>query len=245
MTYYNQRDYGRVAYPSSAYPSATVASSGCGPCCMSMVVENLGAGAFPPPASAAFALSVGARASSGTNMEVLGRAAAAKFGLLFTRTSDAGEAEAAVKSGKIAIVNVKGNTTGHKGLFSDGGHYVVLAAIEGNTAVVLDPYLYPGKFDKTGRKGKVSLKGNEARCALADLEADAKGYYVFGKKVNQTADIKESSVKVCGVSVPSLLRDGRNYVELRPMIDAINRGIAFMVEWDAREGACVKAGEDA
>lgn len=236
---YSQRDYADVAYPSPALPRATVASGGCGVCCASMVLENLGAGALPPPAMAEFAMGCSARVVGGTDMGILGNALAAKYPVKWTLTASIDKVLAAVeRKGAMAVANV-----GKAGLFSDSGHYVVVWGAEGGFVSVLDPYLYSGKFEKPGRKGKVTLSGKVARVSARDLDRDSKKYYIFEKTGDEEMEIKESTVKVLGASVPSLFMDGKNYVELRPMLDALNRGLALSATWDATAGAGVKAGE--
>ena len=49
------------------------------------------------------------------------------------------------------------------GLFTTGGHYIVLVADNDNTITVYDPYLYNGKFDTASRRGAgVIVSGNSA-----------------------------------------------------------------------------------
>lgn len=46
------------------------------------------------------------------------------------------------------------------GLFTTGGHFIVLVGIDGDTIKVYDPYLYSGKFELSSRRGKASVSGN-------------------------------------------------------------------------------------
>ena len=86
-----------------------------------MVVETLLGYPFPLEKSADFALEHGARVPGGTDMGVLSRA---------------------LEQGSIAVANVGGDRTGHKGVFSDSGHYlVVLAEAPDGRLVLADPYL--------------------------------------------------------------------------------------------------------
>ena len=49
------------------------------------------------------------------------------------------------------------------GLFTTGGHYIVLVAENNDTLTVYDPYLYSGKFDTASRKAAgVIVSGNSA-----------------------------------------------------------------------------------
>lgn len=183
MIYYNQRNYGSMAYPAPGYESATVKTSGCGPICMSMVIENLGAGSFPPEKSVALALSSGARVSGGTDMEKLAKAVCEKFPVKYSTTTSGDAAFSELRYNKaIVICNVKGDVGSYKGLFSDSGHYVVAAGIGEVYVTVLDPYLYPGKFDTAARRGRAVVNGNLVYCTPANLALDTKKYYIFEKK---------------------------------------------------------------
>lgn len=183
MSYYNQNDYAAIPYPHATRPNATVKSSGCGVCCMSMVVEGLTGQKWGPKDSAAYSISIGARASDGTDMATLSRETAKKFSLEYKITSDINGVVQAVKDGAWAIANVGGDRGNYTGLFSDGGHYVVVAAITGGKFIIWDPNLYAGKFNKSGRVGKVTVKGNDIYCVPEYLDRDCENrsprYYIF------------------------------------------------------------------
>ena len=67
------------------------------------------------------------------------------------------------------------------GLFCQQTHYVVISGAGSSFLSVLDPYLYPGKFDKPGRRGKVTLNGVTAYVSPEELDRDTKRYYIFEK----------------------------------------------------------------
>jgi hypothetical protein len=71
---------------------------------------------------------------------------------------------------------------GWTGVFSDSGHYIVLAGIEGNTVRVWDPMYRPGRFDIPGRKGKVRMEGNEAFADASVIREDCmhRPFFLFG-----------------------------------------------------------------
>ncbi|MEA4920619.1 MAG: hypothetical protein VB078_06855 [Clostridiaceae bacterium] len=183
MSYYNQNKYKSVSYPHASRPNATVASSGCGVCCMSMIVEGLTGQAWPPKQSAAYSISVGARASSGTDMARLGAQISKKFSLPYKTTSDVNMLAEALKGGAWAIANVGGDRTGYTGLFSDAGHYIVVRGIWGGKFIIWDPGYYVGKFNKAGRNGKVTISGNDIYVLPLYLDQDcssrAPRYYIF------------------------------------------------------------------
>lgn len=55
------------------------------------------------------------------------------------------------------------------GLFTSGGHYIVLVGIDGDTIQIYDPYLYNGKFNTASRKGKVTVSGNTVYCSVSNF----------------------------------------------------------------------------
>lgn len=192
MIYYNQRNYANIPYPAPGYPDATVKTSGCGPVCMSMVVENLNAGSFPPEQSVALALSSGARVSGGTDLAALYRAASKRFPITMQETTSGGAAMSALRyENAIVVCNVKGDVGTYKGLFSDSGHYVVACEIGEVYVTVLDPYLYPGKFDTSARRGRAAVSGNYVYCTPENLMQDTKRYFIF-KKVAKNMTIAEA-----------------------------------------------------
>lgn len=199
MKYYNQNNYGNVPYPSPTAPNATIKSGGCGPTCAAMIVSNLTSKVVDPKAMATYAIQKKARVSGGTDMQVLSKAIAADYGLTYATTNDESVLLQHLRSGGIAIANVGGNRPGYKGVFSDGGHYVVVAGLAPDgKAMVLDPGYYAGKFNKFGRVGKVTVKGNECHCAITVLVQDTSnrnpGYYLFARK-----EVKKEGVAVADI----------------------------------------------
>ena len=88
MKYYNQRNYPHILYPSEEYPEESISLAGCGPVSCSMLVENLTEHAFSPIEAAEYALEVGSRDDSGTNMTILGPKVAEKFGFHYHTGND-------------------------------------------------------------------------------------------------------------------------------------------------------------
>lgn len=243
MNYYNQRDYAHVPYPSPSLPKATVKSGGCGVVCASMIVENLTGRSFPPEESACYAIRNGARVSGGTDMRVLSRAVGRDFGMNIFTTNDENELIRRLNAGGMAIANVGGNRAGYTGVFSDAGHYVVAAGIKPDgRVIVLDPCLYEGKFNKAGRREKVSVSGNEVWCAPTVLHQDTftrnPNYYLFERTVN-VDKIKDVLVTVGEKKVNAKLIGSTTYVELRPLVDALNEKLHFEVTWTQEDGAGV------
>ncbi len=191
--YYNQHNYPNVPYPSPDLPKATIKSGGCGVCCASMIVENLTAHQSGPKLMATYAINKKARVSGGTDMNVLAKAICADYGLTVKTTNDEAELLNHLRAGGTAIANVGGNRGGYVGVFSDGGHYIVVAGLtDAGQVIVLDPGYYPGKFGKPGRKGKVTISGNQCICNLSVLAKDTENrspaYWLFERKVDEVPE---------------------------------------------------------
>lgn len=149
-----------------------------------MVVETLTDMAFPPAEAAKYAIACGARVSGGTDMRKLSQHLAEDFNLDVRTTDDADELVKHLEAGGIAIANVGGDRTGYKGVFSDGGHYLVALGIAPDGRILLaDPYLYEGKYAQPHRRSVEVV--DELLYAPADvLDKDAENrsprYTLFG-----------------------------------------------------------------
>ncbi len=227
MKYYNQNKYSSIKYPSTANKNATVKTSGCGVCCVSMIVENMTGKNFPPAAAAAFSIQHGARVAGGTDMHKLSAAIAQIYGLTVEKTSDETKLVAHLKAGGMAIANVGGDRTGYKGVFSNIGHFIVVAGLKNNRLIILDPGYYSGKFNKQGRAGKVIVgSNNELYTTAAVLDVDTKNrtpsYYLFKKegaemKVNQTFKLPDGRK----ITMQGLCQNDTNYTPVRKILEAL------------------------
>lgn len=187
--FYCQLDYEHVSYTSPTSPHGNLANNGCGPCSGSMVAENLLGVSFPPEESAKFAKECGSREGFGTNLYIYSRAFAEHFDLDLIETEDGMEALRFLQEKRgMVIANTKGDRKedGYIGVFSDGGHYIVLAEAEGSTVKVWDPMYKEGsgRFDVPGRKGKVRLDGTDAYADMSVIiqDCDERPYFLFSKK---------------------------------------------------------------
>ncbi|MEA5038829.1 MAG: hypothetical protein VB086_03220, partial [Clostridiaceae bacterium] len=128
----------------------------------------------------------GARMFGGTDLRLLGRALAGRFGLFYLTTDDQGTLRRHLGAGKAAIVNVGGNREGHPGLLSDGGHYVAVLGEEGGLFTVADPKSSPEKYGPKypHRRAAIRRAGVFLRISPADLESDcllrSPRYHLFG-----------------------------------------------------------------
>jgi hypothetical protein len=191
--YFNQYNYANIPYPSPTLPNATVSSGGCGVVCASMIVSNLTDKIVDPVAMAAYAQKKRARVVGGTDMNLLAKALCIDYPLTYRTTNDENQLLDHLRKGGMAVANVGGNRPGYTGVFSDGGHYVIVAGLNNDgRVIVLDPGLYNGKFNKKGRKGKVTVKGNECLCDMSVLAQDtanrSPAYWLFERKVEEVPE---------------------------------------------------------
>lgn len=182
--FYCQLDYEHVAYPSEVNPKGNIANNGCGVCCTCMVLESLLGIPFSIEEGAKFALECGARAPVGTNYYILAEEMTKRFPLDCIVTEDMEEVAAFLREKKgLVVANTYGDRPDYIGVFSDGGHYVVAAALEGDQLAVWDPMYKEGsgRYDKPGRAGKVRM---DDKTAWADyhilgLDCRERPYFLF------------------------------------------------------------------
>lgn len=178
--FYCQLDYEKVPYPSPADKvPGNLANNGCGVCAASMVVENLLGESFPPEEAAVMAKQCGSREGFGTDLYIFAPVFAEHFGLKVKDTMDFEEARRFLEEKKgMVIANIRGNRPeeGYLGVFSDMGHYVVIAELEGNTAKVWDPMyrVESGRYEVPGRYGKVRTEGTDAYADIEIFREDCK-----------------------------------------------------------------------
>ena len=132
--FYCQLDYPDVPYPNQRTGKGPIADNGCGPCCAAMVAENMLGVGFKPWDACELAIACGAREKPGTDLYIFSPVFAQKVGLNVTVTEEADDALAFLRAGRgLVIANTQGDRPkdGWIGVFSDSGHYIVLAAARG------------------------------------------------------------------------------------------------------------------
>ena len=199
--FYCQLDYEDIPYPQGGTGKGTIADNGCGPCCAAMVAENMLGIDFKPWDACRMALACGAREESGTDLYKFAPVFADHTGLSVRHTEDADEALRFLREGRgLVIANTRGDRPedGWTGVFSDCGHYIVLAGIEGNTVRVWDPMYRPGRYDVPGRKGKVAMDGNEASADFEIIRQDCHGrpFFLFEKEIPDYPLDQEDLVRI-------------------------------------------------
>lgn len=170
-----------MPYPRTATGFGTVADNGCGPCCASMVAENMLHISFPVQEACRLAIACGARDKPGTDIYVFVQT----VGLDLLVTEDAEEVRRFLVPNKgMVITNTRGDREGYTGVFSNSVHYTVLTDLEGEFVRVLDPMYRDGRYDSPGRKGKVRMEGNEAIALLSVISQDcmSRPYFLFSRR---------------------------------------------------------------
>ena len=195
LTYYNQTDsrWKNHMYSSVGDSSQTIGTSGCGPTSAAMVVTAI-KGTITPDKMGNLFVQYGYRSSNNGTYWSAFRAVADEFNIGYTETSDIQKALQLLESNNYVVVSV-GN-----GLFTTGGHFIVLTELNGDTITVYDPYLYAGKFDTSTRRGKVTVDGNKVYVSVSNFinYANAKGFFCYehdGSATENTGNVTVSTYK--------------------------------------------------
>lgn len=181
LTYYSQLDsrWASKMYSSVGNSNQTIGSSACGPTCASMVVTAT-EGAITPDTMCDLFVQHGYRsANNGTYFSAF-RAVADEFDIGYEETYYLDKAVELLRNNHYVIVSC-GN-----GLFTTGGHFIVLVGIEGDTLKIYDPYLYSGKFSTSTRRGKVTVDGNTVYCSIDNFRnyANYSKFFAFAHDGN-------------------------------------------------------------
>lgn len=188
LTYYSQVDsrWKNHTYTSINDKSQTIGTSGCGPTSASMIVSSI-KGTITPDKMGDLFVKYGYRSkNSGTYWSAF-RAVADEFDIGYTETNSLDKAVELLRNNNYVIASC-GN-----GLFTYGGHFIVLVSVDNNTIKIYDPYLYNGKFDTSTRRNKVTVTGNTVYCSIDNFRkyANFKGFFAYKYDVNNV--IKENS----------------------------------------------------
>ncbi len=189
LTYYNQTDsrWSNHMYSSVGDSSQTISTSGCGPTSAAMVVTAI-RGAITPDEMGDLFVKYGYRSvSNGTYWSAF-RAVADEFDIGYQETSSLDTAVNLVRNNNYVIVSCA------NGLFTTGGHFIVIIGIDGDTLKIYDPYLYSGKFDTSTRRGKVTVSGNTVYCSIENFRnyANYRGFFAY----QHSGNVQENSGSV-------------------------------------------------
>lgn len=182
LTYYSQIDsrWKKDIYSSVGDYSQTIGSSGCGPTSAAMVVSSI-KGNITPKEMADLYVQYGYRSkNSGTYWSAF-KWTADVFNIEYKETGNFDNAINALKDNNYVVVSCGA------GLFTYGGHYIVIVGVDGDNLKIYDPYLYSGKFDVSTRRGKVVVNGNTVYCSIDNFKNYANYKQFFCYKYNPNA----------------------------------------------------------
>lgn len=186
-TYYSQLDsrWSSKMYSSVGNTSQTIGTSGCGPTSSAMVVSSI-KGNITPDTMANLYTQYGYRSTNQGTYWSAFKWTADVFNIGYSECYKLDDAVAKLKDNHYIIVSC------NQGLFTYGGHFIVLTGVEGDYIKVYDPYLYNGKFDVASRRGKATVSGNTVYVSIENFRAYA-NYQKFFCFKNDRTDIKENT----------------------------------------------------
>ena len=187
LTYYSQLDsrWSGNMYSSIGNSTQTIGTSGCGPTSSAMVVSSI-KGNITPDTMANLYMQYGYRsANQGTYWSAF-KWTADVFDIGYSECYKLDDAVAKLKDNNYIIASC------NQGLFTYGGHFIVLTGVEGDYIKVYDPYLYNGKFSTSSRIGKAEVKGNTVYVSIENFREYA-NYQKFFCFKNDRTDIKENT----------------------------------------------------
>lgn len=198
LTYYSQADsrWANKLYTSTGNKSQMMKSSACGPTSAAMVVSS-SKGAILPTTMAQLFVDNGYRtANNGTAWAAFPFVADYfDFEEYHTSTSFS-KAMSYLKTDKDkdGIADYFVIVSCNSGLWTTGGHYIVLIGYDDGDVIVFDPYLYSGKFNTASRRAAgVVVSGNSAFVSESKFYkySNAKRYWIFSN--DQTGNKSSSS----------------------------------------------------
>lgn len=187
LTYYSQIDnrWKNKMYSSVGNSAQTIGTSGCGPAAASMVVSSI-KGNITPDQMADLYMKYGYRsANQGTYWSAF-KWTADVFDIGYSECYKLDDAIAKLKDNHYIIASC------NQGLFTYGGHFVVLVGVEGNYIKIFDSYLYNGKYDVASRRGKAIVKGNTTYVSIQNFRQYA-NYRKFFCFKNDRTNVNENN----------------------------------------------------
>ena len=187
LTYYSQIDnrWKNKMYSSVGNTAQTIGTSGCGPAAAAMVVSSI-KGNITPDQMANLYMKYGYRsANQGTYWSAF-KWTTDVFDIGYSECYRLDDAIAKLKDNHYIIASC------NQGLFTYGGHFVVLVGIEGNYIKIYESYLYSGKYDVASRRGKAIVRGNTTYVSIQDFRqyANYKKFFCFK---NDRTNINENN----------------------------------------------------
>ena len=213
LTYYSQIDsrWKNLMYSSIGNTSQTIGTSGCGPASAAMVVSSI-KGNITPDQMADLYTRYGYRSPNQETYWSAFKWTADVFNIEYSECYRLDDAINKLKNNNYIIASC------NQGLFTYGGHFIVLVGIEGNYIKIYDSYLYNGKYDVASRRGKAIVKGYTTYVSIQDFRqyANYRKFFCFKnnrtdtKENNTPIDISESSTASVNYQVKITANSGLN-----------------------------------
>lgn len=182
LTYISQIDSRWRYYPytSTNNVNQTIGSSGCGVASATMIIDSIVGNVSITDVADTFVKYGYRSANNGTYWSAY-RAIADEFNIEYQETSNFETMLNKLKNNHYVICSV-GN-----GVFTTGGHYIVIYAADNDTLKIYDPYLYAGKFETSTRRGKVEVKDNTVYCSIDNFKkyANYKQFFCYKYDTNK------------------------------------------------------------
>ncbi len=196
MKFVCQLDYEHIPYRTNVLNDAVseadkirnVRKSGCGLCSVIMMLDGLLGVNLSVEDCVKISENCLANHAAGTDMKVLAPVIAEKYGLNYIQSSDVNEAIKHLQNGGMIVAHVGVPTGKNIGLFTKGGHYILLVSTDGEDFCILDPSYTPEKFTIPERAGRVNFSNAPyLYCNVDVLDSETKPekevkYYMFSRK---------------------------------------------------------------
>lgn len=186
LTYYSQAD---KRWANKKYGNNTMVNSGCGPTAAAMMVSSI-KGEILPTTMADLFVKYGYRSSnSGTYWSAM-KWIADVFDMELKETSNFNTMIDKLENNNYVIAICR------NGLFTYGGHFIMISGIDGDNLKIYDPYLYNGKFNTSTRKmADVKVDGNTVYVSKENFRKYANAQYFYCYK-NTRNDNKVNETKI-------------------------------------------------
>ena len=209
LTYISQVDsrWRNHLYTVTNNKNQTIGKSGCGVATAAMIIDSI-IGDISVTELADTFVKYGYRSPNNGTYWSANRAIADEFDIEYQETSNFNVMIEKLKNNNYIIASV-GN-----GLFTTGGHYVMIYGIDGDILKIYDPYLYIGKFDTSTRRGKAYIDGNTVYCSTENFRNYANYKRFFCYKYNEKANNSNENIAI----MPSYTR----YVKVSSRLNVRN-----------------------
>lgn len=192
LTYYSQADsrWAKHMYSSINDKSQTIIQSGCGPTSAAMIVSSI-KGEITPDRMGDLFVKYGYRsANSGTYWSSMKWVADA-FDIEYSETKSFDTMINKLQNNNYVVAICR------EGLFTYGGHFIVIVGVDGENLKIYDPYLYNGKFTTASRKAaKATVSGNTVTVSKANFKkyANAVNFFCY-KNDREDTKVNSSTIK--------------------------------------------------